>query len=344
MANERVLLIYGNQEWLIRREAVKFEHQVLGDSPTDFAQRRFDMGDLKTRGTTEGSIEEWEVTLKTKPFLCDQYLVRLDSIQQLKLSGIGSEVGRNVWEMLKAVLENLPDGLHILMTALVAREGDLSKPLLPTIRAMRGLGRAINHITYEEWNGASWVVNRAKAKGLQLDNSQADLMISLAGRNMERLENELEKLALISKKRVIDDLLITISVGGVKEAALFAVAGTLANRDLPSMLSELNALLGNETTQSLPLVMVLVRFFRQARMLQDSNHMSANERAKMLGLHPMLARRLEKQVQNFQKNEVEHALALLYKLEHQVKQVPSLGFVLLRKFCQQICQGDLKSS
>ncbi len=330
----------------MRRDALSFEKQVIGDAIADFAKRQFDMGVLLTRssGNTEGIIEEWEAALKTKPFLCEQYLVRLDGMQQLKLAGAGGELGRRVWDILREVIENLPDGLHVLMTAISTREGDLNKALLSTLRGLRSLGRVIRQVTYDDWNGAGWVVERAKEKGLDLNPLQADLMISLAGRDMGRLENELEKLVLVAKEGAVDDSLVARSVGGGKEAALFSIAETLSNRDLTSALIELSALLAQGAANALPLVMVLVRFFRQVIMLKDSVSAPPTERARLLGLHPLLLKRLEKQARHFHKNEAERSLLLLYQLEHKAKQSPELAFVLLKNFFQQICQGSLKTS
>ncbi len=341
---DRVLLVYGSQWWLVRREAKHFSQRVLGDAPVDFALQQFDMGELLMgqRGMGEG-VEKLEAALRNRPLLCECYLVRLDGVERLKASGAGSEVGRGVLQVLGEVWGNMPAGLHVLLTGRATGEGELSKPLLREVRK-RGVGRVVRHTTYDDWDGVSWVMKQGEEQGLGMGRPEAELLIRLVGKDMERLVHELEKLALVSTEAGVDESLVFKSVGGEKEVALFAITDHLARRNLLAALKELNPLLMEGRGQGLVLVAVLVRFFRQVRLAMDVGRLDAPERAKRLGLPVFFLRRLEAQARQFEAVEAERALRVLSQLELEIKRTPAVAPALFREFFLQVCQGHLKTT
>ncbi|MDH5752187.1 MAG: hypothetical protein OEZ59_07190 [Deltaproteobacteria bacterium] len=92
-AQARITLIYGNQGYLVDKEAQATEDSILGDLPRDFAYHRFDAEELVRQGGAQGSdgLDNFQIACETPPFLCDRYLVRLDHLEAVK--GGGKAVG-----------------------------------------------------------------------------------------------------------------------------------------------------------------------------------------------------------------------------------------------------------
>lgn len=84
-----VALFYGNQPFSVNRAARKLADQVLGEGPRDFSYQRFDAAEMIRPAPVEATEEmaaAFQIACESAPFLCEQWVVRLDSLEAVKPS------------------------------------------------------------------------------------------------------------------------------------------------------------------------------------------------------------------------------------------------------------------
>ncbi|MDH4247028.1 MAG: DNA polymerase III subunit delta [Deltaproteobacteria bacterium] len=83
-----VMLLYGNQPYLVEQEAEARVNRILKDAPRDFAYHRFDAEELLKPGAggAAEALDSFQLACDTPPFLCERYVVRLDHLEAVKSS------------------------------------------------------------------------------------------------------------------------------------------------------------------------------------------------------------------------------------------------------------------
>ena len=245
-----------------------------------------------------------------------------------------------LYALLERLISSPPPGLHLVLTAGVSRESDLSRPLLTQLRKS---GSVEKFITYDDYNPIDWVIGEAKARNLSLNRQLVELMIHFCGNDLARLSGELDKMALVFGGGGVPDAeewLRALSSG--QGGSLFPIAERLGHRDLEGALGLLENFLA-ETPGAHPLLIgILSKHIRQMLHIHDLMRQQVHESqwASAIKLHPFLAKRLAGQAKRFSAPELERILRTLAVLDHQLKLHSRVTGPLLRDFVLGVCRGD----
>jgi len=245
-------------------------------------------------------------------------------------------------ELLERLAAAPPPGLTLLLTASAARDRDIAKPLLDTVKRH---GAVEKFVTYDDDLPVSFVIEAARQRGLEFGRPSALALIRAAGNDHGRLSGELDKLALLFPAGTrIEPRQIAVALHQDAHATLFQINDRLGQRDLAGSLAVLQGFLADNPNEFPVLIGVLARHFRQLLQLHIHSRqgVSDTELASRLGLHPFIAKRLAGQAERFTEAELERILAALAKLDLAAR-VRGSGPVLFREFVESVCLGRWRS-
>lgn len=130
------------------------------------------------------------------------------------------------------------------------------------------IGRVVRFEAAKE-DPLAFAEERARALGVRLERSAAELLVELAGRNLGRLATELDKAAsYVGGEGVIDQAVVEQTCSVVGEAEVWALTGALAARNPDAALAACHRLLNDGAAPHYLLSMVSWQF-RQLLVLQD---------------------------------------------------------------------------
>jgi len=257
-------------------------------------------------------------------------------------SPAGSGAAR-LHQVLERLLDRLPAGFSLLLTAQCAREADLSKELIERIRKS---GRIEKHVTYADQAPVEWLLEQARRRKLPLGARSAETVIQRVGNDMGRLVQELDRLELLAEPgQPLTEAGLLQAVHAEPQGSVFTLAEQLAARDLAGALTALERFLANSPHEYPLLTAVLARHFRQLRQvhLADRDGASPDELARRLNLHPFLAKRIATQAARFSLPELERIQRALAELDEAARRSGSVMRLLVQDFLQRCCQGRFKA-
>ena len=247
--------------------------------------------------------------------------------------------GPRLHRLLERLAGHPPPGLHLVMTAAVSREGDLSRPLLTLLKKA---GRVEKHVTYDDYEPVDWVLREARPRKLALTHPLAALLVHLAGNDLGKLISELDKLALLFPDgQAIREEDLTRSVGGGAGSSLFQITEKLGAKDLSGVLAVLEEFLGGNPGEHPMLIGILARYFRQLLHIHALRSLGVSESdyPSQLKLHPFIAKKVIPQAWKFDRAELEAMVRTLAELEFALKLHHHLTAPLLREFAESACLG-----
>ncbi|MDH4121485.1 MAG: DNA polymerase III subunit delta [Deltaproteobacteria bacterium] len=242
--------------------------------------------------------------------------------------------------LLLRMVKTPPEGCHLLLTAQVPREKDISAALL---KAVKENGALEKFITYEDHTPTRWVVEEGARRGVTLNPTQADLVIHYVGNDLGRLAQELEKLALLFGSKgppTIERLAETLHDhhGG----SAFQLNEKLGERDLEGALAVLRHVQNHSPGEHPMLVALMARHFRQLYLIHGLEQLGEGSEAGVaarLKIHPFIAQKMKRQAHRFTPLELERILQALAQLDRTTKLHSHLAPVLFQDLAEAVCRG-----
>lgn len=159
-----------------------------------------------------------------------------------------------------------------------------------------------------------WTASLVKNKGLDLGPKALFMLVNHIGNDLQRIENEIEKITLNLKGRnQITEEDIEEYVGVSKEFNVFELQSALATRDLPSSLKVLNYFAANPKSAPIQLLLpTLYAFYSKLYIASALGSRDENSVAAALGMKGFIAKQYIQALQYYSFNDVERALLLLH--------------------------------
>ncbi|HZS01814.1 MAG TPA: DNA polymerase III subunit delta [Chloroflexota bacterium] len=211
-----------------------------------------------------------------------------------------------------AFLPNLPESTHLVLV-------EERAPTLPSLP--KGLLFRQEFPAPKPWELAGWVTRRARARGMRLDRGVADTLATLVGADLRRLDNELAKLALYCGAQPVREADVRRLVAPA-EANVFALLDGVADGRPGPALAALRRLLqqGQAVEALLPQLIALVRRLLVAHELAAAGRSVAADGGDFgLTSNPRALEKLVRQASRYQRDDFEHAYALLLACDRAVK-------------------------
>jgi DNA polymerase III delta subunit len=177
------------------------------------------------------------------------------------------------WQVLLDLLPDVPDTNHlVLLEPAPERDDRITLDRSPLARALRALPganvrefRALRLFGRDSGNEvAHWTLERAAARGIQLERTAAEALSELVGANLWALSGELDKLAQYAGTRAITVADVRTLTPAAREAGMFDLVDAAVEGRTPVALRLLRQML-DEGSESAVLILVMIS--RQLRNL-----------------------------------------------------------------------------
>lgn len=168
-----------------------------------------------------------------------------------------------------------------------------------------------------------WIEQHVKATGNSIDPKAAFMLAEYIGNDLARLSNEIQKLLLnFTEKVSIDSAMVQKYVGISKEYNTFELQKALALRDVVKANQIIQYFEGNPKNN--PAILVIAFLFSYYSKLLQLHHQKAyneTEAAKILGLHPFIAKEYVLATRNYPLHKVIQNISWLQQADLQSKGV-----------------------
>ncbi|EMR01384.1 DNA polymerase III subunit delta [Cesiribacter andamanensis AMV16] len=166
-----------------------------------------------------------------------------------------------------------------------------------------------------------WIEQHIKSTGNTVDPKAAYMLAEYIGNDLSRLANEVQKLLLnFSEKVKIDSAMVQKYVGISKEYNTFELQKALAVRDVVKANQIVQYFEGNP--KSNPAILVIAFLFSYYSKLLLLHHQKAyheGEVAKVLGMHPFVAKEYLPALRNYPPQKVVQNISWIHQADLQSK-------------------------
>ncbi|MBN2096333.1 DNA polymerase III subunit delta [Candidatus Peregrinibacteria bacterium] len=167
-----------------------------------------------------------------------------------------------------------------------------------------------------------WVENQAKTHGTSISSEDAEYLVSLAGQDLWRIDQELRKLSAYREGQPVDRKAIDQLVIPTIEANVFHLTDALGAKDHRKAVQNLHRTMaaGENLRQTFYMIVRQFRLFLQVGgYLNNYPSTSPANIATFLKIHPFVAKNTMGQLKHFKLEELKSAYARLLDIDVALK-------------------------
>lgn len=275
------------------------------DKLTDFAEKTILSEDQQSFNLTifygkDAKIEEVLNACRRYPVFSDKQVVIVKEAQQL----------RDI-EKIESYLDN-PLLSTILLIAYKEKTLDKRKTFSKTLHK-----KASVLTTKKLYDNElpQWVSSMVNQKGMEISPNALQILIDHIGNDLQRLENEIEKVSLNLKgKKLINEDDIEAFVGVSKEFNVFELQKSITSRDMAKSLRIINYFAANPKAGPIQLILpTLYSFFSKLYIATSLSVKDEKSIAAILGINPFFAKDYSFALKRYTPTEVENTLLILHQ-------------------------------
>lgn len=295
-----VVLIFGEESFLIDRELAQIEAHCGLSGPEDMNRQLFDASDTDPSAVISAS--------RTMPFMAEKRLHIVKNAELWKA---------DQWDQLLAYAENPNPSTSLV---LIAEAVDKRRVWF---KGLKKSARIVECSHPADAGLPRWISQMASEAGLHLGARVSQSLILRVGPDLQLLWREILKLqayAGADGRVSVED--VETLVGESRGASVFTFCDGLGERNLKKAMESLIKLL-DLGEAPLKLLFMITRHFRilwKAWELNDtSERVNPGQAAKVLGCPPFAAKRALEQARRWKEAELQGALALFMEADLQLK-------------------------
>jgi len=251
---ERLYLLWGEEDYLKDLYIQELNKICLPEGANEFCYHVFSNEEL--------DFIELRDSIESFPFMSERSLV---VVKDLDLNRLKEEEQK----ILLDIFEDIPEYCTVLFDQSVSFTPD---GRLKIIKAIKKHGREIHFNVQPENDMVNWVQRRFKALNKGISRSDAERLIFMSGKLMNRLIPEIEKIASYCKTDTISRSDIDAVATHVPEAEVFEISDCIANRNTDQAMKILSELLGNKENSPIALLAIVGNQMRRlyvAKLAQE---------------------------------------------------------------------------
>lgn len=166
-----------------------------------------------------------------------------------------------------------------------------------------------------------WIRQRFRQQGKTIEDGPLQLLVDMAGNNLYRLENEINKIcSYLDGEGKVTGEHIRLLVTGSLEVGIFALVDSIGRKDKNQAIYLLRGILQQGESPLIVLAMIARQFrlLLQARWLQDEGY-TYQEILSHLKTHSFVAKKILDQGKNFTREQLGRALILAGDSDYMIK-------------------------
>ncbi|OIK16617.1 DNA polymerase III subunit delta [Bacillus sp. MUM 116] len=303
-----VYLLYGTEAFLINETKQLLLSQLLHEDEKDFNHTAYDLEETPI----EVAIEDAE----TFPFLGEKKVIFLHNPQFLTSEKTKEKIDHNLTRFEAYIKEPAPYTVMVISAPYdkLDERKKITKELKRTAAVVEAKKLNENELK-------SWVKERAKGYGIEIEPGALERLLTLAGTNMFMLTSEIDKLALYAQdEKIIQTHLVEKLVSRTIEQNIFTLIEKVVARRLDEALRIYFDLLkqNEEPIKILALLSGQFRLIYQVKELSRRGY-GQQQIAGYLKTHPFRVKLALGQADKFTDEELTNLMNLLAEADYQMK-------------------------
>jgi len=305
-----VYLIFGSEQLLLDRAVRRLKERFAKVADLDFNLETFD-GD-------SASADDVTNAANTMPFMSDRRLVIVRGVDKMSAADQGV--------LADYAKDPAPYTALVLVATKVNRGSRLYK-------AVDALGGASEYPAPKRGEYPAEVTKLFAEHGKRASADAARALVEAVGRDLRRLDSEVDKVVAYVGDRATVDVKDIRAVASVGDVSVFEFLDALGSRDAGMALRLLGRLLGaGESVHGILAMGVRhIRSLLGARALMD-RRTRVEEMAPALGMAPWQVRNVVGQAGNFTQTELSCALRAAAATEAELKSGAMDGAIVLERW------------
>lgn len=313
-----VYLIYGSEQLLLDRGVRRLKDRLAKVADLDFNMETFD-GD-------GASADDVVNAANTMPFMSERRLVVVRGVDRMSAVDQGA--------LADYAKDPAPYTALVLVATKINRGSRLYK-------AVAALGGASEYPAPKRGEYPAEVTKLFAEHGKQASGDAARALVDAVGRDLRRLDSEIDKLVAYVGSRSRVDAADIAAVVTSDAVSMFEYLDALGARDLDRALRLLGKLFASGESVHSVLAMSVrhMRALLGARALID-RHTRVEEMAPMLGMAPWQVRNVVGQAGNFTPAELSRALRAAAATEGELKSGAVDGAIVLERWVVSVVRAS----
>lgn len=306
-----IYFLMGEEPYYIDKISDFIANNVLSEEEKGFNQIV-----LYGRDTT---IDEIDSNARRYPMMAERQVIIVKEAQDLSRS----------IESLLSYAEN-PQPTSVLVMCYKYKKIDKRKKLYKAIQAKGTIFES--KVLYDN-QVAPWIQNTLKSSGYQISVKASQMLVEFLGKDLNKIDNELEKLQLITPKgTMITPEIIEENIGISKDFNNFELRNAIGQRDTLKTHRIINYFAQNPKDNPLVVtIAMLYSYFSQLLQYHGLPDKSKANVAKQLKVNPYFVSDYVLAARNYPMKKASQAIDLLHQTDAKSKGVGAAN----------VSQGDL---
>ena len=296
-----IYFLMGEESYYIDKISDYIEHHILAEEEKGFNQMILYGRDV--------SIEDIVANAKRFPMMAEKQVVIVKEAQDLS---------RTI-DKLTSYAEN-PQPTTVLVICYKYKTIDKRKKLAKTVAEV---GCLFESKRLYDNQVSDWIGSTLRDKGFQIEPKAAHMLVEFLGTNLSKIDNELDKLAVILEPgSVITASHIEKNIGISKDFNNFELRKAIGDKELVKANQIIQYFA--ENPKSNPLVMtisLLNSFFTQLLLYHGLKDKGKINVAKMLRINPYFVNEYQRAARNYPMRKVAQVIAKLREADLKSKGV-----------------------
>ena len=294
----------GEEEYFIDKVMDFAEHNILNETETGFNLTVF-----------YGKDAAWPDVInacRRYPMFSERQVVLLKEAQQMK------DIDK-----LESYIEN-PLGSTILVVSYKEKKVDGRTKFA---KMLKEKGVLLSTKKIYENQLPQWTEEIVHSHGYEISKKALMLLVDHIGNDLNRIENEIEKILVnLGKRKIINEDDIEEFIGISKEFNVFEFQNALAAKDLANCIRIVQYFEANPKAAPIQLIMPsLYSFFSKLYMIHGLNSREEKTVAAATGINPFFVKDYLQAVKTYNFPQVEKAILLLHQYNLRSVGVSDIG-------------------
>ncbi len=314
-----VYLIYGRERLLLEEAVARLTRRLADHADLDFNHDIF-----------RGGVDEPEAIVaaaQTLPFMSEKRLVVIRDVHHINADG------QRV--LADYVANPAPETCLVLVAEKMAKNSVLYR----TVQKAHGVIHEYEPPRKSEYPG--WIAKRLGEYGKTVTPAAAGRIFEVIGEDLERLQNEIDKICLYhDEKERLDTDDVDEVLSATTQASIFELTDSLGNRDARKALRTLENLVArNEPVQAIyHMVVKHMRMLLATKALVERGTTNTGSIARELKTIPFVAGKYRDQCRNFSTRQLRAIVSHLVDIDFQVKTGRAELRTALEQFVVELAQ------
>ena len=293
-------LLHGSESYFIDRIFDYFKDNIIDDEAKDF--------DLTIAYGKETSIPKIIESAKRYPLISKYQLIIVKEAHGLKKE----------YDPLIKYLDNPQESSIIVFCH---KNKDFDKRSILYKSALKN-GMIFHSNKLKENQAIEWISNQINTFELSADIKSVHLIHEFLGNNLDRIYQELNKLKIILKNKIINEDIVEKYIGINKDYNHFELINAIGKRDKNKCLEIINYISTNSKTFPLVLTISMVfQFFKRLLMFHSIN--DSQNISQTLGINPFFLKDYKTASFNYNMKSCSKAIEIVYSADLKCKGINS---------------------